>query len=129
MRLRYGLFIALTVGCGSSTSYSSNPPPAPPPPPPTNTAAVSIMNSSFGPDTTRIAMGYSVRWTNNDAISHSVTSDSANTFDSGALAGTGTDAYGPTAGGSYTRAFSVQGTYPYHCMIHTYMKGVVIVGP
>ena len=135
MRLRYGLCLAFTVACGSATSSSNNPSPppppgpTPPPPPPSGSVAVKITNYSFSPDTTSISVGQSVRWTNNDGVSHSVTSDTGTTLNSGAIAGTGTDSYGnPTGGGNYTKAFFTKGTLLYHCSIHpTTMQGVVIV--
>jgi plastocyanin len=133
MHLRYGLFLAFTVGCGSSTSYSSNPPPGPPPPPPPpppGTTAVGISEYRFSPDSITIKAGTSVQWTNSGSVSHSVTADN-NSFDSGSLSGSMPDNYGGmTAGGSYTRAFPTAGRFPYHCMIHpTQMQGVVIVTP
>jgi plastocyanin len=132
MRLRYGLFLAFTVACGSGgSSYSTSPPPPPPPgppPPPTGTVAVSITNYTFSPDTTRISAGQSVRWSNDDAVAHTVTSDMGATLNSGNLSGTGTDGYGNmTAGANYTQSFFSKGNYPYHCSNHPNMKGVVVV--
>jgi plastocyanin len=132
MRLRYGLFVAFTVACGSSTSYSSNPPPAPPPapppPPPAGSMTVTITEYRFAPDTVTIKVGASVQWANQGTVTHSVTADSG-AFDSGSLSGSMPDGYGGmTSGQTYTRTFTTARSFPYHCSIHpTQMQGVVIV--
>lgn len=137
MRLRYGLFLAFTVACGSSTSYSSSPPPAPPPgpppppaPPPPITVAVSIAEYTYTPDTVTIKAGNAVKWTNMGTYGHSATADGGS-FDSGTLGPPGVDQYGnATAGATYTKTFGTQGSFPYHCTVHpTVMMGVVIVTP
>jgi len=130
MRLCYGLFLVFLVACGSSTSYSSNPPPPPPPAPPPapNSVFVAVSNFQFTPDTVKITVGTPVRWTNEGSVSHSVTSDSTGSFNSGTLSNGGVDQYGmPYAGSTYDRTFATAGTYPYHCSFHRQMKGVVIV--
>lgn len=134
MRLWYGLFLVLLAACGSGTSYSSpppppaaGPPPAPPPPPPPGTFSVNIEDYDYAPSLITITAGQSIRWTNTGAKLHSVTSDSG-VFSSAYLSGAGTDVYGqPTAGGNYTRTFSSAGRFPYHCGVHDYMKGTVVV--
>jgi plastocyanin len=132
MRLCYGLSLALLAACGGSSYSTSNPPPPPPPPappPPPGTTAVGISGNQYSPDTITIAQGTNVRWTNQDAISHTVVADSGG-FTSGTLGGTSTDQYGyPTAGSSYDRVFNSTGTIGYHCTIHAGMKGAVIVTP
>jgi plastocyanin len=135
MRLCYGLFLVFIAACGSGTSYSSpppppaaGPPPAPPPPPPPGTFSVNIQDYDYAPSSITITAGQSIRWTNTGAVLHSVTSDSVGAFSSAYLNGAGTDVYGqPTAGGTYTRKFSSAGTFPYHCGVHDYMKGTVVV--
>src|SRR3989344_4238325 len=48
--------------------------------------AVSIQNFSFNPSTLAIKTGMKVIWTNNDAVPHTVTSDSGGLLKSPALA-------------------------------------------
>jgi plastocyanin len=90
---------------------------------PVATASVSIDNNmSFAPSTLSVSAGTIVTWTNNDAINHTVTSDSG-LFDSGAI---------PAAAlyvspGTFIYIFSTPGTYSYHCSIHPTMTGTVIV--
>ena len=135
MRLCHGSLLVFLAACGSSTSYSSAPPPPPPPPamppppPAPGTVIVTIADYQYASDTITIAKGTPVRWNNGGPSGHTVTSDGG-VFDSGTLAGPGTDAYGaPTPGAQYTRVFSTEGTFAYHCKLHLGMNGAVIVTP
>lgn len=138
MRLCYGLLLVFLAACGGggSTSYS-NPPPPPgtPPPPPAvpppapGTVVVSITDYQYTSETITIAKGTPVRWNNDGPSAHTVTSDGG-LFDSQTLAGPGVDVYGtPTAGAQYTRTFSAEGSFPYHCKLHVGMNGAVVVTP
>jgi plastocyanin len=77
---------------------------------------VSIENFAFVPDTIVVPVGATVRWTNNDATDHTVTSSAA-LFDSGVL----------EPGGQFERRFDEVGTYPYICSLHPEMEGMVVV--
>lgn len=81
-------------------------------------AAVSIANFAFHPNTITVVIGVNntVTWTNNDATTHTVTSDNS-LFPGGTLA----------PGATYTSTFDQAGTYAYHCSIHPTMTGVVHV--
>ena len=82
----------------------------------TSGSTVNIVNFSFAPGTLPISAGTTVTWTNSDSTTHHVASDTG-VFDSGDMA--------PNATFSYT--FNTTGTFPYHCSIHTYMKGTIAV--
>jgi plastocyanin len=84
--------------------------------PPVAANAVSIAGMAFSPATLTVAIGTTVIWTNNDGMTHTVTSDATN-FDSGDL----------VPGSKFSQVFSVAGTYPYHCTIHPTMKGTIVV--
>lgn len=79
--------------------------------------SVSIQNFTFSPKTITIHVGDTVTWTNQDAASHTVTSDSGSELNSGNL---------PT-GQSYSHTFTQPGTYTYHCAIHVSMTATVVV--
>jgi plastocyanin len=101
----------LIAGCTST----SNPSPGPV----TSTASqntVGIKDYAFSPSTLTIQKGANVTWRNDDSVEHQITSDSQ-AFSS-PLFGTG---------GTYTYQFNTTGTFPYHCSIHTYMKGTIVV--
>ena len=80
------------------------------------TSAVNIQNSAFAPPTTTIKVGDTVTWTNRDAFSHTSTSDTG-AWNTGVI----------TAGASGSFTFTSAGTFAYHCSIHSFMKGTVIV--
>jgi plastocyanin len=80
------------------------------------TSPVTIQGSAFNPPTTTVHVGDTVTWTNRDAIGHTSTSDTAK-WDSPVLPN----------GGSFSFMFTVAGTFTYHCSIHTFMKGSIVV--
>lgn len=83
---------------------------------------VVVQNFAFAPPSLTINVGDTVTWTNRDAIAHTATANvgSPATFDRQL----------PASGGSATVAFSVAGTYAYHCSIHPFMTGtIVVLGP
>lgn len=82
-----------------------------------STINVSIKNFSFNPPSITIKAGTKVAWINDDTVSHTVTSDSGNLFDSGAL----------SPGQSFSFTFPDAGSISYHCAIHPMMKGSIIV--
>jgi plastocyanin len=77
---------------------------------------IAIQNYAFSPSALTIQKGASVTWTNYDSVQHMVVSDSP-AFSSSLL----------NTGDTYTFQFNSIGTYPYHCSIHTYMKGTITV--
>ena len=85
--------------------------------------ASSYPNKGFTPDNITVVMGVNntVTWTNNDASIHTVTSSTvppgASPFDSGYL----------NTGATFTYTFTTPGVYEYHCTIHPWMTGFVIV--
>jgi plastocyanin len=108
------LLVIFLAGCGGD-GYGDNPGNSNPPPenPPDNT--VTISNFSFSPSSLTVSAGDTVTWRNNDAVQHTVTSDSGSELDSPLLG----------QGATYTHIFSTAGTYPYHCTVHTYMTASV----
>lgn len=89
------------------------------------TAAVNIINSTTGyaPATLTIRLGTQITWTNNDAIAHTVTSETPGLFDSGAL----------FPGHTYTRIFSEGGpattTIRYRDTLHPEVRGTILIAP
>jgi plastocyanin len=84
------------------------------------TAQVGIADFRFSPAYTRVEPGDSVLWTQRGSL-HTVTSRAGapESFNSGDL----------TTGQAFMRAFPTAGRYAYHCTIHSFMRGVVQVGP
>lgn len=78
--------------------------------------SVTIHNFAFGPQAVTIKAGTTVHWKNMDTEAHTVTSDTG-AFNSPVLR--------PRA--SYSHTFTKPGTYSYHCTIHPFMTGKVVV--
>lgn len=119
--MRFNLVGSLTVllaGCSSlSTGNPTGDPGSGGP-----TASVAIQESDYAPSVVTIQVGTRVIWTNAGTSTHSVTSDSGG-FDSGALAPPK-----PTMNGDlYQLTFTKQGSYTYHCIFHTGMRGTITV--
>ncbi|MDP2667856.1 MAG: PEFG-CTERM sorting domain-containing protein, partial [Nitrosopumilaceae archaeon] len=82
-------------------------------------------NECFIPYEVTIDVGGEVTWTNDDTLPHTVTNgdlsvdpDNVGTvFDSSLL----------MAGNTFSHKFDAAGEYPYFCMVHPWMKGIVIV--
>jgi plastocyanin len=72
---------------------------------------------SFGPAKVFVNVGQAVTWTNGSDAPHTVTSNSGTELASSNI----------NAGGTFSHTFNSTGTFAYHCTIHTYMKGSVVV--
>jgi len=75
-----------------------------------------IAKFSFGPPSLTITAGDTVRWTNLDAVVHSVTSVNG-AFDSGEFG----------EGEAFSFTFTTPGTYDYLCTPHPQMTGRIVV--
>jgi plastocyanin len=78
--------------------------------------AASIKDFKFDPGTVTAKVGDTITWTNNDSTAHTVT------LDGGAC-----DTQNIAAGSTGSLLFAVAGTYPFHCAIHTSMKGTITI--
>jgi plastocyanin len=77
---------------------------------------VDIRNLRFTPDPISIPVGGTLMWTNGDGFAHTVKGDAA-PFASGVLDHNET----------FTQTFDTPGTYDYHCTLHPFMRGTVVV--
>ena len=76
---------------------------------------VSIKNFAFHPGTLRVRKGASVAFTNASPVTHTATR--AGSFDTGRI----------KPGKTVLVRFKQKGTFAYHCKIHTFMKGKIVV--
>lgn len=76
---------------------------------------VDIRNFAFHPGTLRVPRGSRVTFTNSSSVTHTATR--AGSFDTRRIA----------PGASATVRFGRRGTFAYHCKIHPFMKGKVVV--
>jgi plastocyanin len=79
-------------------------------------ADVSIQNFAFSPAEITVAVGSTVRWTNQDSATHTVKAAD------GSWISPNID-----QGGTFEKVFDKPGTYDYICGIHPTMKGRIIV--
>jgi plastocyanin len=79
--------------------------------------AVSISNFKFSPGTLTVKSGAKVTVTNNDSTAHTATSDDGSSFDTGDI----------NPGSAKTITLSKAGTVKYHCNIHPFMHGAIVV--
>jgi YVTN family beta-propeller protein len=77
-------------------------------------ATVNIAKFAFAPASATVKVGQAVTFTNNDAVAHTSTSA---TWDSGDI----------RPGQSFTLTPTQPGSYTYHCSIHPFMTGTLIV--
>ena len=116
----------MATACGSSSKGGAASPPAPARPTTTTTApdvapaasgsTVEISNFMFMPMTLTVAVGTTVTWKFDDTTDHTVAADDKS-FTSPAMG----------KGQTYTRTFKTAGTVKYHCSIHPFMTGTIIV--
>jgi plastocyanin len=115
--------LATLMGCGGSSPSPMST--VTPTTTPTSGASASIAmpmgaqflgTGSYVPDILSVKVGTTVKWTNNDTVAHTATSNN-NLWDTGNIA--------PGATGSYT--FQSAGTFPYYCIYHLGMVGTITV--
>jgi len=119
------LFISV-VSCGGSSTPPTNPTPTPTPTPPNPTfialtisipaGAAQLGTRAYSPSPVTVAPGATVRWSNDDSITHTTTSNTA-VWTSGNI----------SPGSFFDVTFQTAGTYAYHCAIHPGMVGTVVV--
>jgi plastocyanin len=87
----------------------------------TSSNDISIQDMAFSPSNMDVAVGTTIKWTNKDAITHTVTSGSPGSasgiFDSGNI----------SQNGNFSFTFSQAGTFSYCCKIHPMMIGTITV--
>lgn len=117
--LLFVFLLSIAIGCSKQEST---------PPTPTSSQNVGgggsaesknvvIADFAFSPSTLTVKKGDTVIWINEDAVPHTVTSDSGSELASETLASRAT----------FEHTFDSAGTFEYHCGIHQEMTGIVIV--
>jgi len=110
------VLVAGALGCGGSSGTTG-------PSGGGHTTSLVMSGSAFSPSPDTVTAGATVTWTNHDGIAHTVTSapGSADTYNSGNVAGSGT----------FSHTFNTVGTYDYYCTIHgtptSGMRGTLVV--
>ncbi len=110
---------ALLLGIGVLAGCFSDRPATGPDGPGTGTPSVVLENFAFVPPDLTVATGTTVTWTNHDDVSHTVSADDENAFDSSALG----------QGMSFSVTAGAPGRYTYFCRIHPFMRATLTVTP
>ena len=79
-------------------------------------------NECFVPHEVTVNVGDEVTWSNNDSAAHTVTAGSAAEGPSGVF-----DSSLFMAGTTFSHKFEAEGEFPYFCMVHPWMGGIVTV--
>jgi plastocyanin len=82
-----------------------------------SSSTVKISDFKFSPASVTVKPGAGVAVTNQDSTAHTATADDGHSFDTGTLAN----------GASQTISVTKAGSYPYHCDIHPFMHGTLVV--
>jgi plastocyanin len=104
-------------GGGGSSSTKSSTASSQPASGGTSSDAVKIDNFKFMPATVTVAHGARVTVTNADSTAHTATADNGSSFDTGNI----------DPGSSKTITVPKAGRYAYHCTIHPFMHGTLVV--
>ena len=72
--------------------------------------------TAYVPNPITVSVGSTLKWTNNDNVAHTVTSQN-NLWGSGDM----------EPGATYSYTFQATGTFPYYCVYHPGMVGTVTV--
>jgi predicted secreted protein with PEFG-CTERM motif len=79
-------------------------------------------NECFMPYEVKVGVGDEVTWSNDDSAAHTVTAGSAADGPSGVF-----DSSLFMAGAAFSHKFEAEGEFPYFCMVHPWMSGIVTV--
>jgi plastocyanin len=110
---------ALVTGCGGGGGGGGPSPAAAPSAggSPSTSSSISINDFKFSPRAIRVPASAQIKVTNNDSAPHTVTADDGRSFDSGTV----------NPGASTSFQAPAPGSYAYHCTIHPFMKGTLLV--
>jgi plastocyanin len=105
----------LLAGCGGGSSPTASAPAQPAPA--KSASAITIDNFKFSPAEATARPGARVTVANHDSTTHTLTADDGHSFDTGDV----------DPNQSATITVSRPGRYAYHCSIHSFMKGELVV--
>lgn len=112
-----GLIVSFSVGIDYAFAASVSVPQG------TSVPGCETTNQCFIPYEVSVPVSGKVIWSNNDSAAHTVTGGSSADGPSGVF-----DSSLFMAGTTFSHTFSQEGVYPYFCMVHPWMNGLVKVG-
>ena len=116
------VLFAIVAGMAASPAFADHATASVSTPQGTSVPGCETTNECFVPYEVTVDVGGEVTWSNDDSAAHTVTSGSAvdgpaGVFDSSLF----------MAGTTYSFVFEEAGEYPYFCMVHPWMQGIVTV--
>jgi plastocyanin len=113
---------ALLAACGSGSggggaTASAPAPTSTPGSASASASAITIKDFKFAPATLTVRPGARIAVTNEDSAPHTVTADDGHSFDTGTL----------QQGSSKTITAPSTGSFAFHCTVHPFMKGQLVV--
>jgi plastocyanin len=112
-----GTAASLLAGCGGSSTSGAARAPTPSGGSSSQGSGIKMDNFAFSPATLTASHGAVVGVTNDDSATHTVTADDGHSFDTGSI----------TPGESGKLTAPKPGRYAYHCTIHPFMHGTLVV--
>ena len=116
------MLFAIAVSMVASPAFADHPTATVSTPAGTSVPGCEETNECYIPYEVTVDVGGEVTWTNDDTAAHTVTGGSAADGPSGVF-----DSSLFMAGTSFSFVFEEAGTYPYFCMVHPWMEGIVVV--
>ena len=116
------VLFAIATSMVASPAFADHPTATVSVPQGTSVPGCEATNECYIPFEVTVDVGGEVTWSNDDSAAHTVTGGSAADGPSGVF-----DSSLFMAGTTYSFTFEEAGTYPYFCMVHPWMEGIVTV--
>jgi len=116
------VLFAITAGMFASPAFADHATASVSTPQGTSVPGCEATNECYIPYEVTVDVGGEVTWSNDDSAAHTVTAGSAADGPSGVF-----DSSLFMAGTTFSHKFEAVGEYPYFCMVHPWMEGIVVV--
>ena len=116
------VLFTISLGISTSTAFADHATASVSTPAGTSVPGCETTNECYIPYEVTVDVGGEVTWTNDDTAAHTVTGGSAADGPSGVF-----DSSLFMAGTTFSHKFEAVGEYPYFCMVHPWMEGIVTV--
>ena len=116
------VLFAISLGSSTSPAFADHATASVSAPQGTSVPGCETTNECFTPYEVTVDVGGVVTWSNDDSAAHTVTAGSAADGPSGVF-----DSSLFMAGTTFSHTFEAEGDFPYFCMVHPWMMGLVTV--
>ena len=116
------VLFAIVAGMAASPAFADHATASVSAPQGTSVPGCEETNECFIPYEVTVDVGGVVTWSNDDSAAHTVTAGSAGDGPSGVF-----DSSLFMAGTTFSHTFEAEGEFPYFCMVHPWMEGIVTV--